>query len=197
MVVTHRSLASQRGGPRTLERFVVIAVLLSLASVLIGAKVLLSSDLVRGPELDRVHVVDTSFGTLTVNGADILNGLTAQDLGGVTHGISGLVLSDKAQAQVSVTLRNSSDAVLPYDPELFRLHEGEDGQPIAPMATPAGEGTVPAGSSIDLLLDFVVHRTGAELYFEFQDLGSSQPVVVRIGPTDLAPAQDDGGSHAH
>ena len=191
-----RDVYAPLGRPRTLDRFVVFAVMLSLASAVIGAQVLLGSDLFRGSALDTPQVVDTSFGSLTVNGADILAGLTAQDLGGVVHGISGLVLSDKAQAQVSVTLRNTSNAALPYNPELFRLREGATGQPIAPMGL-AGEGVVPAGTSVDLLLDFVVTRSGDELFFEFQDLGSGKPVVVRIGPTDLAPPDDTGGSHAH
>lgn len=191
-----RDVHTAVGGSRTLDRFVVFAVMLSLASAVIGAQVLLRSDLFRGSALDTPQVVDTSFGSLTVNGADILDGLTAQDLGGVVHGISGLVLSDKAQAQVSVTLRNTSDAVLPYSPELFRLREGATGQPIAPMGL-AGEGVVPAGSSVDLLLDFVVTRSGDELFFEFQDLGSGKPVVVGIGPTDLAAPDDTGGDRAH
>jgi len=197
MVSNQRSLASRRGGARSLDRFVVQAVLLSLASLLVGGKALLASDLLRGSALDRPQAADTSFGAVIVNGADILDGLTAQDLGGVTHGISGLVLSDKAQAQLSITLQNTSDAPVPYNPELFRLREGENGTPIAPTGSAHAEGVVPPGTSIDLLLDFVVLRTGEELYLEFSDLGSTEPVVVRIGPTDLAPTQNDGGSHGH
>jgi hypothetical protein len=197
MRATHWAPSRPVGYGRTLNRVVTCVIVLSFAGAAVGASQLMRSDAFRDGSFGAPRTVDTSFGSMTVNGVDILDGLSAKDLGGMTHGISGLVLSDKAQAQVLVTLTNTSKQPLAYDPDLFRLREGADGQPIAPIGSSPGSGTIPTGTSIDLLLDFVVSRTGADLFFDFADPGAAAPVVVPVGTTDIASPPDTGGSHAH
>jgi hypothetical protein len=195
MGATTGSLVPVQGKRRSLDRLVVFAIVLSVASAAVGVSSVMRSDAFRGSPLDDPQVAETSFGSLTVNGGDLLGGLTSQDLAGVTHGIGGLVLSDKAQAQVTVTLRNDSDQAFVYTPEMFRMREGSAGMPIAPTGSGFEGGVIPAGTSIDLLLDFVVGRTGADLLFEFSDPGRAQPVVIPVG--SIAPAQDTGDGHGH
>ena len=51
--------------------------------------------------------VRTSFGAVTAVGAEINNGLSNADLGGMTHGVSGVVSAGRAQVEVIVTLANT------------------------------------------------------------------------------------------
>lgn len=196
MSATTGSLATVHGKKRILDLAIVLAIVTAVASAVIGATIVISSDAFEGSPLDNPQVAETSFGTLTVNGGDLLGGLTSRDLAGVTHGIGGLVLSDKAQAQVTVTLRNDSEEPFAYDPEMFRMREG-DGLPIAPTGAGLDGGIVPAGASIDLLLDFVVGRSGADLSFEFSDPGRAAPVVIPVGSIGPVPPEDNGDGHGH
>jgi hypothetical protein len=72
--------------------------LLAIVGALLGAQAL---DAGRTQRTEAVFAVgdqvQTSLGFLTVGQVEDLNGLTSQDLNGVTHGIQNLVLEDEAQ----------------------------------------------------------------------------------------------------
>ena len=77
---------------------VAVVVMLAIVGALLGAQAL---DAGRTQRTEAVFAVgdqvQTSLGFLTVGQVEDLNGLTSQDLNGVTHGIQNLVLEDEAQ----------------------------------------------------------------------------------------------------
>jgi hypothetical protein len=141
--------------------------------------------------------ISTSFGTLTVERANTLDGLTAQDLGGVTHGINGLVLSDSAQEEVSVLLTNTGGSSVRVDPDQFRLVVSETGKALAPAGSTVRPMTLDPGASLGASLTFVVPRTGAEMSVRYTDPGNAAQVSVALGRLDQAPANADPGLHSH
>jgi hypothetical protein len=141
--------------------------------------------------------ISTSFGTLTVERANTLDGLTAEDLGGVTHGINDLVLSDSAQEEVSILLTNTGGSSARVDPDQFRLIVADTGKAFAPSGSTVRPMTLDPGASLGASLTFVVPRSGAEMSVRYTDPGSAAQVSVALGRLDQAPAGGDPTLHSH
>jgi hypothetical protein len=130
------------------------------------------------------QTIPTSFGALTVQQVEMLDGLTSEDLSGVTHGIQNLVMSDKVQIQSSLQFLNRSNRPLAYTPGQFRL-VGDGGQTeVEPSSGTLLTGSLPAHANMDVVLDFVTPRTNRPLWIEYQDPGQERPVRIAIGPAD-------------
>jgi len=154
----------------------------------------------------------TSFGQLTVQGADKIGGLTSKSVGGVTHGVNGLVKTENAQVQVAVLLTNLSDTSVEYSPGQFQLRAGKKGTPVSAQASTVLPGTLVAGASIEGRLGFVVPRATGKLFVEYTDPRQAEPVVIPLGSLKalggsggqggltIDPTQNSsnhGGDHAH
>ena len=79
---------------------------------------------------DRAPV---SFGALSVLDARVAPGLTNQQLGGVTHGISGLIDARSSQLQVSIALTNSKYVAAHWTAADFRVDAARSGREFAPV----------------------------------------------------------------
>lgn len=150
------------------------------------------------PGLTMGQHVRTSFGSLTVGGADINNGLSQEDLGGMNHGVSSLVSSGQAQVTVAVTLTAETSAVTVGGGQ-FRLLAGKGEQPTGTPTGAAGT-TFPAGelsrrTSVDGRISFVTPTDGSHLWLQYTDPGSHQVTRVALGQSAVIGADTD--AHAH
>src|SRR3954469_3748091 len=62
-----------------------------------------------------------SFGALQVIDSRVAAGLTNQQLGGMSHGISGLIDARTAQLQVTIEMTNSTYVAAPWTAADFRV----------------------------------------------------------------------------
>lgn len=132
--------------------------------------------------------VRTSFGAVTAVGAEINNGLSNADLGGMTHGVSGVVNTGRAQVEVIVTLANTGTKPIVVAADQFRLvtrkGTGAPGAPVKPSGTTLLAGPLPAGASVDTRVAFVVPTDGASMELQYADPGLRAPVRIALGRTD-------------
>ena len=132
--------------------------------------------------------VRTSFGAVTAVAAEINNGLSNADLGGMSHGVSGVVSTGRAQVEVIVTLANTGTRPVVVAADQFRLvtRKGTDapGVPLKPSGTTLLAGPLPAGASVDTRVAFVVPTDGASMQLQFADPGLRAPVRIALGRTD-------------
>jgi hypothetical protein len=140
--------------------------------------------------------IATSFGSLTIQRSDTLAGLTSQDLGGVTHGINDLVLSDSAQVEVSFLLVSTSSAEARVEPGQFRLVVSGTTDPLAPTGSTMRPLTLAPGARVAASVTFVVPRSGAQMSVRYTDPGSGAEISVPVGSLDHAPPAV-GDPHAH
>jgi hypothetical protein len=140
--------------------------------------------------------IPASFGVVAVEHVDKLNGLSAKDVAGATHGISGFVAPDKVQVDASVTLTNLLDHPIAYDPRQFRLLVGAKKTPIAEVRSSVRPGTLQPDASIDSQLRFIAPRNGSKLWIEFRDPGRAKPILVDLGRTGVTPKGAFAGFHA-
>jgi hypothetical protein len=141
--------------------------------------------------------IPTSFGVVAVEHAEKINGTTAKELGGNTHGISGFVAPNKVQVQASVTLTNLLDKPIAYDPRQFRLLVGADRKPVSSVKSNMRPGTLQPDASIDGRLIFVAPRTGSKLSIEFADPGRAKPLLIDLGRTGKTPPNAFDGFQHH
>jgi hypothetical protein len=141
--------------------------------------------------------IPTSFGVVAVEHAEKINGTTAKELGGNTHGISGFVAPNKVQVQASVTLTNLLDKPVGYDPRQFRLLVGSKRKPVRSVKSNMRPGTLQPDASIDGRLIFVAPRTGSELWIEFSDPGRAEPLLIDLGRTGRTPPDAFDGFQHH
>lgn len=132
--------------------------------------------------------VRTSFGAVTAVAAEINNGLSNADLGGMSHGVSGVVSTGRAQVEVIVTLANTGTRPVVVAADQFRLvtRKGTDapGVPLKPSGTTLLAGPLPAGASVDTRVAFVVPTDGASMQLQYADPGLRAPVRIALGRTD-------------
>jgi hypothetical protein len=141
--------------------------------------------------------IPTSFGVVAVEHAEKINGTTAKQLGGNTHGISGFVAPNKVQVQASVTLTNLLDKPIAYDPRQFRLLVGAERKPVKSVKANMRPGTLQPDASIDGRLIFVAPRTGSKLWIEFTDPGRAKPLLIDLGRTGKTPPNAFDGFQHH
>jgi hypothetical protein len=140
----------------------------------------------------------TGFGVLAVESVDRLKGLTAKQLAGMNHGISGYVPPDKVQVQVSVTMRNLLTRTSRWSPTQFRLVTASTaGAAIGAkgrgaVSSTARPGVMQPDAALDARLAFVVPRNGKGLYLQFRERAGSEPIVFDLGrSTGRAPTTDE------
>ncbi len=125
--------------------------------------------------------VATSFGVITLAGYELLDGPTADELGGVTHGIGGYVDSAHAMVRVHLTL-SGNDVVVPR--AIFSLRR-PDGTVVAPDATTLPSDALPDGAQLDASLSFVVPRASGTYALVVRD-GDSE-TTLPLGSAIAAP----------
>ena len=136
-----------------------------------------------------------SYGAMSVLDARVAAGLTNQQLGGVTHGISGLIDARSSQLELSIALTNSTYAGAQWTAEDFRLEAARSGREFAPVGGTDESGTLAPGSSIDLSMNFVVPRNGDHFTLRVRD--GNRFVRVHLIQVGKAPAGTKGFDHAH
>jgi hypothetical protein len=136
-----------------------------------------------------------SFGALQVTAARVANGLTSQQLAGVTHGISGLIDARSSQLQVSIAMTNSKYVDAHWTAADFRLEAARSGREFAPVGGTKEGGTLAPGSSLDVALNFVVPRNGDHFTLRVRDgNGFVRVHLIQVGK---APPGTKGFNHAH
>ncbi|MBI3977738.1 MAG: hypothetical protein HY331_06090 [Chloroflexi bacterium] len=177
----------------TAPDFLPLYLVLALAASLAAAGAFLAVQvLVRGPLFGDGEqppsgvfgvgqMAPTSFGAVVVDHVEKIGGLTARDLGGVTHGIPNLVAPDEAQVQVSVRLTNRRDRPVDYSPAVFRLGAGTSGQAIAAAGSSSRGGRLPPQASVEMTLTFVAPADDSRLWLEYRDPARAEPVLIDLG----------------
>jgi hypothetical protein len=144
--------------------------------------------------------VKTSFGVIAVESAQMLKGLTAKDLAGMTHGIQNRVNPAQLLVQVGVSFTNLLDHTIRYSPNQFRLRIGKETRTRAVKSLNLYTGTLQPDANISARLSFIAPRDGSKLALEFRDRGRASPIVIELGSTDRAKPGDDrakpGDEHA-
>ena len=139
--------------------------------------------------------ITTSYGSITVEHVEDIGGLTPGDLGGVTHGIQNLVLSDSAQVEVSVLFANETGSSVEVTPAQFRLVVEGKADPVEPTGSTIRPLQLAPGASLEAGLTFVVKQTGARLSVTYADPGG---VLITVPAGQLGQAPPDVGTgHSH
>ena len=126
-------------------------------------------------DVEAGAMVETGYGSVLVTGTRLANGLTHEDLNGMTHGIPGLV-SDKEQmvtVNVSVTGSAGDRAREPQD---LMLSAGS-GDPVAPVGGTLSAGPVVAGGAVTGTVNFVVGGSLEELSLLVGDADGGRAAV--------------------
>jgi hypothetical protein len=203
------ALGSRPRGRRPRAWNAVVAAVLLATLVLAVAGALIASNMIAtgapaapAPKLlpgpfGTAQDIPTSFGVVAVEHAEKINGTTAKDLGGNTHGIAGFVPPNKVQVEASVTLTNLLDKPVAYDPRQFRLLVGANRKPVTSVKSDMQPGTLQPDAAIDGRLKFVAPRSGSKLWIEFTDPGRAKPVLIDLGRTGKTPANAFDGFNKH
>jgi hypothetical protein len=131
--------------------------------------------------------VPTSFGAMTVKHAERVDGLTARDLAGMTHGVNGLVREKQSRIQATVTVTNLLDRPVAYSPERFALRAGDSGKALPLVGASVKPGTLQPDASIDFRIDFNAPRKAKSFSIDFVDPGRAQPLTVDLGRVKALP----------
>ena len=199
--------AGNRPVPATLLRYLPVLGLLALAIALAAVGIFQAaatiSDAVKdGASFVVGQSIPMSYGSLTVDQVEKLDGLTNQDLAGVTHGIQNLVQSEKVQIQATLQFANRSTRPVAVSPDQFRLVGGGDQAEVGPSSGTLLTGSLPAHANMDVVLDFVTPRTNRPLWIEYRASAQAQPLRIAIGPADTnaadtPPVPESEHSHAN
>lgn len=142
--------------------------------------------------------IPTSFGSVFVSHVEQVNGLTDEQLGGMSHGIGSFVPPDKVQVEVSVTLTNRLDYPVPYAPDAFALLTSKSGDPVVETWSSVQAGLLQPKSSIDATFRFITARDDAQLWLGFREDASDTPIRVSLGHADQAPpGAQPSDNHKH
>jgi len=181
----------RRATPITLVALIFIVVVLSLYGAELSVGAFRGGD--AQPEAPAVGAsIPTSFGSLTVESAQTIDGLTSKDMwSGMTHGIQSLVQPDEAQVAVAVYLANDGERAVPVDPGQFRLVVDGRDDAIAPSGTTILPLRLHGGSGVRGTLAFVAPLGGARTSVVYMDPGGP-PITIPVGRLDQPPARDPG-----
>lgn len=142
--------------------------------------------------------VPTTFGGLSVSQVDLLAGLSADDVGGVTHGVANLIPPDKEQVQLSLVMTNTTDSGVDYALDRqFNLVTSSGGEVTVLPGISAPRGRLSGHSSVTTQLRYMAPRDGGELILEYRDPGARRLVRIAIGSTDQTPPGALDGYHDH
>ena len=197
------AISSERSGIR---RHIPLLVLAALIAIGVAAGLLLSlgalgreSPAAATPE-DSARAfapgdqIATSFGSVSVDTADLLPGLTPVQLGmTMTHGIQSLISPDQVQVQAAVVFSNRSGHAVAYAPDMFVLRSDSQAA-ILPTSASVREGVLRAGTSISASLSFVAPRDGSSYWIEFREPGQARVARVFVGVSDIGPSDPVAGN---
>jgi hypothetical protein len=143
-----------------------------LASAILAAIVLVAlwaaGSLAQQPGPHSLRVGDAVY---TVTHVETVNGLTNADVGGMSHGIQGLVTDNQLLVRVSLTV-SAADKTAKFDPTVLQVY-GADGIGVAPLGGSLGGGRLRAHGRIDGTLSYVVPRGGGHLQLRVGTNGAS------------------------
>jgi hypothetical protein len=192
---------------RPRNRAPMVALVLSVVALAAGGMAISAGLIERGapePVVPRLkgpfgvsQRIPTTFGAVSIDSVEKLNGLTAKKLAGVTHGISNYVPPNKVQVQASVTLTNLLSRPVDYSPTQFRLLVGRKRKPVPDVRASFRPGTLQPTASISGQLQFVAPRTGSKLWIQFTDPKLGKLILVDLGKTGRTPADAFDGYHRH
>jgi hypothetical protein len=184
---------------RLAAALLVVAVVALAVAGTWRAIVTLASASVHGEHSGHValgEVSPTAFGAMTVETIDIIDGLTDEDVGGMTHGIQGFVPAELAQVEIAVRLENTGGDAVRVDPAQFALAVVGSPDAGSPTGSTARPMSLPAGAGVDVSLTFVVPRAGGEMNLHYTDPVTTSQIDIPVGRVDQVPA-GEGGSHDH
>jgi hypothetical protein len=164
-------------GERWSARVVLLAGLLVAATVLGGWRVSGSS-----PDDEAAPTMHLGGAAVSVTHVERVAGLSAEDLGGMTHGIQGLVPEDQTMLRVSLVLTAGSSTAV-YDPSDLWIESSRTSQDIRPVGGALGRGSLSAGASISGAVSFVVPRSGDTYVLH----AAGTDATVSLGTVDAAP----------
>jgi hypothetical protein len=125
--------------------------------------------------------VPTSFGAMSVKHAERIDGLTARDLAGMTHGVNGLVREKTSRVQATVTVTNLLDREVGYKPEHFMLRAAGSGKALPLVGASVKPGKLQPDASLDFRIDFNAPRKAKTFRIEYRDPGRFEPLTVDLG----------------
>jgi hypothetical protein len=192
-----RPLLSARGSRIALLAIANVVALLAIVGFFAGLVTLLPARAASVPDAGPIvgDSLPTSYGTITVQHVETIDGLTMQDLGGMSHGIADLVQTDETQILVSVLVVNDSDDPVFVEPGQFALFVEGSTDPLVPTSSTIKPLTLQPGASVEASVVFVAPLSGAEISVGYSDPGG--PVlVVPAGGLDQAPARVATDDHA-
>ncbi|MGA8979088.1 MAG: hypothetical protein WB473_08225 [Pedococcus sp.] len=166
----------------------------ALALVLVGLAALMGAWRVAAMTDTRTRPTEFTLGHVTygVTHAEAVNGLSARDLSGMSHGIQGLVADDKAIIRVSLVLHADSSGGS-FDPGTLRLLAGGSNGQVAPVGGSLAPGHLRPNSTIEGAVAFVVPRSGAALSLAAPSHGHDIPLLT----VDRAPTGAGASGHDH
>ena len=129
-----------------------------------------------------------------MTGVEALGGLSAGDVGGMTHGLAGFVPADQAEVMVAIRIANDGERRVRITPADFSLVV--DGTSAAPLGGTLSPAMLESGASLEARLSFVVPRTSAAASLRYADpRGPAQ--VLDLGAIATGPAPSPDPAHAH
>ena len=183
--------SERRATPITLFALIFLVVLLSLYGAQLAVGAFRAGDAQPGAPAVGASI-PTSFGSVTVETAQTIDGLTSKDMwNGMTHGIQGLVQPDEAQVAVAVYLANDGDRAVLVDAGQFRLAVEGRADAIVPTGTTILPLRLQPGSGVRGTLAFVVPLDGARTSVVYLDPGGPS-ITIPVGRLDEAPADAPG-----
>jgi hypothetical protein len=188
---------SARGSRIALLAIANVVALLAVAGFFAGIVALLPARTASVSDAGPIvgDSLPTSYGTITVQHVETIDGLTTQDLGGMSHGIADLVETDETQILASVLVVNDSDDPVVVEPGQFALFVEGSTDPLLPTSSTIKPLTLQPGASVEASVIFVAPLSGAAISVGYSDPGGPV-VVVPAGGLNRAPATVDTHDHA-
>ena len=132
----------------------------------------------------------SSGATYTITHVEQVTGLSDADLGGMSHGIQGLVGVKQMLIRVSVSVA-AGNSPTTYDPQLLTAVSSRSPAVIHPLGGSITGGPLRAHSHIEGSLSYVVPRDGARITLRIGNQSTTVPLVQ----TDDAPPGADVHQH--
>ncbi|MDB5081984.1 MAG: hypothetical protein JWP00_3908 [Chloroflexi bacterium] len=182
--------------------FIWVVALLAVAGAVLAASVL--SPASQGPgtgtaarSFGVAEIIPTSFGKVSVTHAQVVNGVSAQDLAGANHGVQNYVPADHAQVQVFIHISNQLNQPVNYSPANFEMVvlKEQNPRPLLVSGASIKPGLLTGGANLDASLSFVTPRNGANLWVKYIDPVNGQISFVDLGKVDTQLETDTGDDH--
>jgi hypothetical protein len=179
--------------------FLSVIIILAIGGAFLANQMLAPTNGValRGSTFQVGQEIKTSFGVLVIEHVDEVDGLSAADLAGNTHGIQNYITPDKVQIQTFVRFTNNLSRPVNYSPEQFQLKTVKNPEPMQLFGASIRPGTLQPGASINATLSFVTTRDGSNLWIEYQDPVFQEPIYIDLGAVDNHPEKDTTGHNTH